>query len=147
MKIKLPRSILALMPLILVGTLYAQPAAAIQKQSKSVSNVWDFLSQKYDKDRNGQLTTEEYDRNAETFAKFDTNKDGVLTVDDWEQGSARSNRRRGSGGRKNGARSAPKVGQVAPDFELAYVSQPEKTVKLSSYATNKPVALIFGSCT
>jgi peroxiredoxin len=42
---------------------------------------------------------------------------------------------------------APKVGEQAPDFELTYVAEPDKTVRLSSFIGKKPVALIFGSCT
>ena len=41
---------------------------------------------------------------------------------------------------------APKVGDVAPDFELTDVTG-TKTVRLSDYQGKKPVALIFGSFT
>lgn len=41
---------------------------------------------------------------------------------------------------------APKVGEMAPDFELSD-TQGEKTVKLSDFRGQKPVALIFGSFT
>ena len=47
---------------------------------------------------------------------------------------------------------APKVGTVAPDFELCRLkkdgtSDPKKKVKLSSFKGKKPVALVFGSYT
>lgn len=41
---------------------------------------------------------------------------------------------------------APKVGDVAPDFELHDVSG-SKTTRLSDYRNKQPVALIFGSYT
>lgn len=41
----------------------------------------------------------------------------------------------------------PGVGEMAPDFELPLLSQPEQTVKLSSFRAQRPVVLIFGSYT
>ena len=41
---------------------------------------------------------------------------------------------------------APKVGDLAPDFELSD-SNGENTVKLSDFRGQQPVALIFGSFT
>jgi peroxiredoxin len=41
---------------------------------------------------------------------------------------------------------APKVGDLAPDFELRDASD-EHTVRLSDFQGRKPVALIFGSFT
>lgn len=41
---------------------------------------------------------------------------------------------------------APKVGDLAPDFELAD-SQGKNQIRLSDFRDRKPVALIFGSFT
>jgi len=41
---------------------------------------------------------------------------------------------------------APKVGDIAPDFELRDING-EKPVRLSDFQGKKPVALIFGSFT
>jgi len=41
---------------------------------------------------------------------------------------------------------APKVGDVAPDFELSDING-ENPVRLTSFRGQKPVALIFGSFT
>ena len=41
---------------------------------------------------------------------------------------------------------APKVGDLAPDFEL-YDIRNEQSVRLSDFKGEKPVALIFGSYT
>lgn len=129
--------------LLAVGLLLPESALAFQNRGNSGTNVWKFLSDKYDKDKDGKLTKQEYNRNEETFAKFDRNEDGVLSAADWEVASNRSRSR----GNRSDSSSAPKVGDTAPDFELAFVKQPEKNAKLSSFAGDKPVALIFGSCT
>jgi hypothetical protein len=41
---------------------------------------------------------------------------------------------------------APKVGEMAPDFEL-WDARGENPVRLSDYRGHKPVALVFGSFT
>ena len=41
---------------------------------------------------------------------------------------------------------APKAGDVAPDFELRDIHG-ENPVRLSQFRGQKPVALVFGSCT
>ncbi len=42
--------------------------------------------------------------------------------------------------------NAPKVGEMAPDFELRDI-QGENPVRLSDFRDQKPVALVFGSFT
>ena len=42
--------------------------------------------------------------------------------------------------------AAPKVGDIAPDFEL-YDTQGVKPIRLADYRGRKPVALVFGSFT
>lgn len=42
--------------------------------------------------------------------------------------------------------TAPKVGDIAPDFELSDVDG-QNQIRLSSFQNTKPVALIFGSYT
>ena len=41
----------------------------------------------------------------------------------------------------------PKLGEVAPDFELSLLGEEKKTLRLSDYKDDKPVVLIFGSFT
>ena len=106
------------------------------------ADVFKFLSEKYDADKDGKITAEEYDRSKENFTRFDTNKDGVLTAEDWSSQSGRSR-----GGRRGGGADAPVVGEKAPDFKLTEIKDETKEVKLSSFTGDKPVALIFGSCT
>ncbi len=42
---------------------------------------------------------------------------------------------------------APVVGDAAPDFELPYLGETAKTVRLSEVLRERPVALVFGSYT
>ena len=109
--------------------------------------VWEYFAEKYDKDADGKLSKTEYDRGDARFARLDKNKDGVLTEDDWGQRTDRSNRGRSRRGGDRAPTEAPKAGEAAPDFELVSIKDPAKTITLSSFKDNKPVALIFGSCT
>ena len=56
------------------------------------------------------------------------------------------NRKQASAWQKRHDPHAPKVGDIAPDFELRD-STGENPVRLSEYRGNKPVALVFGSFT
>ena len=106
------------------------------------ADVFKFLAEKYDADKDGKITAEEYDRSEENFARFDTNKDGVLTTADWSGRTGRTRR-----GQPRGSSEAPSVGEQAPDFKLTEILDETKEIKLSSFAGSKPVALVFGSCT
>ena len=56
------------------------------------------------------------------------------------------NRKQASAWQKRHDPHAPKIGDIAPDFELSD-SAGENPVRLSEYRGIKPVALIFGSFT
>ncbi len=138
-------NIFTLTTVILCWLVFADQTNAQQRQRRGRGpDVFKFLADKYDKDNDGKLTREEYDRSEENFLRFDTNKDGELTADDWSKGTV--GRRRG-GRQKNNNSVAPKVGDQAPDFSLTRVDDETQTVQLSSFAGSKPVALMFGSCT
>jgi len=87
------------------------------------------------------------------FAKLDRNKNKELSAQ--EIGINRPANRganRDRGGRGGNQAAVPQPGQVAPDFDLPLAEQPKDaqqkvTIKLSSFAGKKPVALIFGSYT
>jgi hypothetical protein len=112
-------------------------------RGRSSEAAWKFLADKYDADKDGVVSAAEYTRDASTFTRLDRNKDGVLTAEDWA-----GDERRGRGGGASRPRSkAPEWGQMAPDFELTFVRDAKQKAKLSSYIGDKPVALIFGSCT
>jgi hypothetical protein len=56
------------------------------------------------------------------------------------------NRKEASAWQKKYDKQAPKLGDMAPDFEL-FDSVGENPVRLSDFRGQKPVALIFGSFT
>ena len=53
--------------------------------------VWEALSAKYDKDKDGRIDADEYRRGAGKFQALDRNADGVLTASDFE-GAGRHSR-------------------------------------------------------
>lgn len=115
--------------------------------------TWKFLQEKYDADKNASISAAEYTRDKATFTRLDKDKDGALTAKDWAGGGERQrgnrqrgNRQRGEGGGRTRS-GAPEAGDKAPDFTLTFVKDGKKSVKLSDYKGDKPVALVFGSCT
>ncbi len=99
-----------------------------------------WLTSLFDGDRDGEIAVAEL---STWFAKVDKNQDGTLGKE--ELPARRPSRQAGQ--RRQAGPEAPKAGQVAPDFELAWLADKNKTVKLSSFQGSKPVALIFGSYT
>jgi hypothetical protein len=97
---------------------------------------WKFVANKYDANKDGSVSLTEYTRGETAFKELDANSDGVLNEEDWQGRS----RRRTSG-------SAPRKGDAAPDFSLTKIKDADSTVTLSEFAGQKPVALLFGSCT
>jgi len=85
-----------------------------------------------DADGDGTIETAEL---TAAFSSLDRNGDGAL---DRSELSIR--------GPRNRVR-LPVRGEPAPDFELPMSADPGKTVRLSSFAGKRPVALVFGSYT
>jgi len=83
-----------------------------------------------DRDRDGAVTLADL---AAVHAMVDLNGDGALGANELDGRPSRE--------------GAPAAGTKAPDFELAYAKDPERTVRLSSFAGQRPVALVFGSYT
>ena len=109
------------------------------------------LIKKYDKNHDGKVERSEYPRGDRGFANLDKDKNGVIEEKDASTGRTSGRRRGGRSRNGDGDRPArpqpPKVGDVAPDFELPMLGMKGKKVKLSSFAGDRPVALIFGSYT
>ena len=68
-----------------------------ERRREGENDRWAFYSRKYDANRDGKVTADEYGRSKETFARLDQDGNGVLTKDDFAA------RRRGRGGRRSGA--------------------------------------------
>lgn len=109
-----------------------------------------FLTKKYDRNRDREITWKEYKRDRTKFDKLDRDGDGKITKDDFAAANGRGRGGRQRGGRQRGGEGAAKLsqaGDAAPDFELPLAKDTKKTVKLSSFKDKQPVALIFGSYT
>ena len=123
--------------LAMLSTVYAIESAQAQRGGRGGGGSgWNFVAKKYDADKDGKVTLEEYTRGEAAFKTLDTNADGVIDSSDWKS----SSRSRTSG-------EAPVAGDAAPDFSLTEIRDAESTVTLSDFTDKKPVALIFGSCT
>jgi hypothetical protein len=121
------------------------------QRSSLADLAWRKLLGQYDQDQDGKITKAEYPRGEQAFANLDRDQDGAITRDDFDlriaPGSprARSRAQRGQGSKP---RPKPlKPGDRAPDFELPLLGMKDTKVKLSDFAGERPVALIFGSYT
>jgi Ca2+-binding EF-hand superfamily protein len=112
----------------------AKLVAAVTRDLKGAAARWRgrAVARGLDRDRNG--TIEAAELNA-AFSKVDKNGDGAVGTSELPRRRSRARVR------------LPRRGDPAPDFELPFSSNPKKTVKLSSFAGKRPVALIFGSYT
>jgi Ca2+-binding EF-hand superfamily protein len=89
-------------------------------------------SRHLDTNKDGKVQLAELDS---MFSKLDKNSDKAISKTELNSKS------------KTRPAAKAKLGQTAPDFELPFVNDSTKTVRLSSFAGKKPVALIFGSYT
>jgi Ca2+-binding EF-hand superfamily protein len=53
------------------------------------ADVWGFLADKYDADKNGKITPAEYGRGVDKFGGYDRDGDGQITKDDFSGGNSR----------------------------------------------------------
>lgn len=109
------------------------------RRGRGLSRMLPRMLDRLDADGDGDVQVKEI---LGLFAKLDLDRNGALEGDELGRRRGRGNR----GGRR-GSGNAPKVGSAAPDFELPMLAEKKKAVKLSSFAGQKPVALIFGSYT
>ncbi|MHC4955867.1 MAG: EF-hand domain-containing protein [Planctomycetota bacterium] len=64
-----------------------EPETAPPPIATEEASVWEYLSAKYDKDGDGAVAPQEYDRGAESFARVDRDKDGSITEADFRAAS------------------------------------------------------------
>ncbi|MHC4815255.1 MAG: EF-hand domain-containing protein [Planctomycetota bacterium] len=160
----------------ILGRHVARPADH-DKDSKVTGKEWTAFIARLDCDEDGLVSGEELKLSNRRFrmvrTAMDANQDGNVQLQelaavfaqlDRDQDKELSGREIGIFGNRAGNRGAtrggsqagvPQPGDVAPDFELPLAEQPQDakdakqkvTIKLSSFAGKKPVALIFGSYT
>lgn len=73
--------------------------------------IWKTLAERYDKDKDGKLTQQEYTRGEAKFSRWDANNDGVISAADFEGGGNRARgRNRGGGAGRGGGRGGNRGG-------------------------------------
>lgn len=122
--------------LVSLATIDTADAQRRNRGGRGNGDGWKFVSKKYDANKDGSVTSDEYTRGEEAFKALDVNSDGVLDEKDWQGRS-----------RRRSTAPAPGKGDAAPDFSLTKIEDPDSTMTLSDFAGKKPVALLFGSCT
>ncbi len=130
--------------LIVVAAAAFLTAPAPGQRTPLGTEVLTRLLQQYDKNKDGKIQKDEYPRTAVAFANLDHDGNGVLDAADF---AAPAKRPAGDPRGREDADKLPKVGSMAPDFELPMLGMKDTTVKLSSLRGKQPVALIFGSWT
>ncbi len=94
-----------------------------------------ILALSFDQDGDGKIEVTDFES---LFVDLDRNNNGKLDTAELRGNKSLVTRSKSD---------LPKVGQVAPDFDLPRCDDPKKSVRLWSFAGSRPVALIFGSYT
>jgi len=107
----------------------------VQEVMGGWTNDWPLFLLSFDQDSDGDFdqTDLEY-----TFRDQDYNGDGTLVGNELGGWQATTERPEGE---------PPAVGEIAPDFQLNYASDPKRSFQLIAAHRTKPVALVFGSYT
>ncbi len=88
------------------------PLEPVEEESEPAndSEIWLFLVQKYDRNGDGKVSREEYERGDERFARLDENQDGILASEDFPRGGGRMGMRRQMRGMyMDSSRMAPRI--------------------------------------
>jgi len=129
------------------AVLLVVPIAAQRMGQPLGAEAFQKLLQQYDKNGDKRIQRAEYPRTDAGWKSLDRNSDGVLEAQDFAEVAPKPRPADVIRERNAPAEKLPKVGDVAPDFELPMLGMKDKKVKLSSFAGKQPVALIFGSWT
>jgi len=73
----------------------------VRPRPEDAATVWDFMQRKYDDDGDGRVTRSEYDRGESQFARFDRDKSGAITAEDFGPGGNVSTLRQASPERRH----------------------------------------------
>jgi hypothetical protein len=130
--------------LLIVSLLVLALAVGVSFAEETGSSPGDRFLQRFDEDKDGKVSKDEFPGRDERFDRVDENQDGFI------EKSEINKRPPGGGGRPPGlpAREdkGPKVGDVAPSFKLASLDGKEE-FELKTFKGARPVVLLFGSYT
>jgi hypothetical protein len=109
--------------------------------------TWRFLRDKYDRNGDARITSDEYTRSAAGFERLDADEDGIVTALDFAEKWGGKPRLLGtnSEGRFEYGVGGPEVGDPAPEFELPTTEG--GSLSLAELRAERPVVLVFGSFT
>ncbi|MCI0488435.1 MAG: EF-hand domain-containing protein [Blastocatellia bacterium] len=105
------------------------------------------VAERFDANRDGKITREEFGGQEQMFDRLDRNGDGVITKEDFEGRMGRGGRpsRGGMPRFQEFPTAKPAPGHKAPDFQLHDLDG--NKVSLSKLLETRPVVLEFGSFT
>lgn len=123
----------------------AARAARAEAEAAANAAILAKMLTQYDANHDGKVQRAEHPRGARAFANLDRNRDGAFDAADFlvplpDPMAVLAEQR-------TDPAHLPKVGELAPDFELPMLGMPDATVRLSALRGERPVALVFGSFT
>ena len=141
--------------LLILSLLVLALAVGVSFAEETGSSPGDRFLQRFDEDKDGKVSKDEFPGRTEMFDRVDENKDGFIDESEINKrppggGGRGSSMRPPSGGRPPGVHAredkGPKVGDVAPSFKLASLDGKEE-FELKTFKGARPVVLLFGSYT
>ena len=129
--IRLLPAILLLIPLALCA----------QNRKGDPTKRMQMMVDRYDTNKDGVLTKDEFRGRGEHWRRMDANRDGKVDAADFATICQQR-----SGGNRFSSDNCPAVGESVGDFTLKLLDS-EKMVRLSEQYADKPVVLTFGSYT
>jgi len=128
--------------ILLVAVAVAAPTIA-QRGGLGRGNsgdVWKYLAEKYDKNKDGKITAAEYERDESKFKGYDRDGDGVITKNDLAGGGGRGR----GGGRRRGGRRGAQTSIVGPAIAatLANNADTDSNGKVTAIEWKKTLAAL-----
>ncbi len=140
---------------LIVSLLVLTLTAGVSFAQETGGSPGDRFLQRFDEDKDGKVSKDEFPGRTERFDRVDENKDGFIDESEFNKrppggGGRGSSMRPPSGGRPPGVPAredkGPKVGDVAPSFKLASLDGKQE-FELKTFKGARPVVLLFGSYT